>query len=304
MGEVLFTTNDVAKILRVDKSTIKRWTDEGKLKCFRTPGGHRKFRSEDVYDFMSANNYDNHSLQALPQMMSDEMIISSIVHKKEYNVLHSVCFSAAIKGKKEEILMLFNEILSAGMQMSVLFDHVVKPTTKKLDHLVALDKLSVSEFHLAMNVLTSAIIRLNETTKKNPRNHKTIVCASIENGKNETELTALITLLEVNGFTTMNLGSGISAEAIGQFLTRTKPFAVCLYTSFTANRDLLTSELQKVAEFARSNGSHCIVGGGAFSADTVKAMENVNYSASFAEIEAMQFGAMNIISTLSHHSNK
>ena len=31
MTELLFTTNDVAKLLQVDKSTVKRWTDEGKL---------------------------------------------------------------------------------------------------------------------------------------------------------------------------------------------------------------------------------------------------------------------------------
>jgi excisionase family DNA binding protein len=304
MGEVLFTTNDVANILRVDKSTIKRWTDEGKLKCFRTPGGHRKFRSEDVYDFMSENNYDSHSLQTLPQMMSDEMIIRSIVHKKEFNVLHSVCFSAAIKGKKEEITMLFNEILGTGLSLSVMLDSVVKPTTKKLEHLVTLEKLTVSEFHLAMNVLTSAIIHLNETIKKYPRNHKTIVCASIENGMNEMELAALITLLEMNGFTTMNLGTGISADAINQFLTRTKPFAVCLYTAFSSNKDLLVAEVQKVAESATTNGTHCIAAGNALNLAQIKSIDTVQYCQSFEEIESMQFGKSNIGTNISHHSNK
>jgi excisionase family DNA binding protein len=303
MGEVLFTTNDVASILRVDKSTIKRWTDEGKLKCFRTPGGHRKFRSEDVYEFMSANHYDNQSLQALPQMMSDEMIIRSIVNKKEFNVLHSVCFSAAIKGKKEEIIVLFTEVLSAGLPLSSIFDNIVRPTTKKLDHLVSLEKLSVSEFHLAMNVLTSAIVRMNETAKKYPHNHKTIVCASLENGKNETELAAVIAMLEVNGFTTMNLGAGISAEAVNQFLTRTKPYAVCVYTSFTANRELLMTELQKVAESAKTNGTHCIAGGDAFTPVQGAAMDNVSFCRSFAEIEQMNFGTLNIITTSQNRSN-
>ena len=227
-------------------------------------------------------------------------IIRTIVHKKEFNVLHSVCFSAAIKGKKEEIIMLFNEILSAGLSLASLLDNVVKPTTKKLDHLVTLEKLSVSEFHLAMNVLTSAIIQLNETIKKYPRNHKTVVCASIENGKNETELSAVITLLEMNGYTTMNLGSGISAEAINQFVTRTKPFAVCVYTSFTLNKESLLNELRKVAESAKSNGSHCMAGGNAFVHESTKAIDHVAFCTSFEEIESTQFGTSNIISTISH----
>lgn len=301
MGEVLFTTHDVANILHVDKSTVKRWTDEGKLKCFRTPGGHRKFRSEDLYNFITENNYGSHSVQALPQVMSDEMIIRSIVQKREYNVLHSVCFSSAIKGKKQELLTLFGESINAGLSVSSLFDHVVKPTVKKLGFLLVQDKLSISEFHLAQNVLTSAIIQLNETSSKQTRNHKTVVCASIENGKNDIELAAVMTLLEVNGYTAMNLGSGINAEAINQFIVRTKPFAVCLYTTFSDNKDQLVVELQKVTEMAKSCGSHCIVGGNAFNQEVVKQLDTVKFCGSFAEIETMEFGN---VKTLSIHQNK
>ncbi|MFA6468403.1 MAG: helix-turn-helix domain-containing protein [Bacteroidota bacterium] len=290
MGEVLFTTNDVATILRVDKSTVKRWTDEGKLKCFRTPGGHRKFRSEDLYDFIAAHNYGNLSLQSLPQIMSDEMIIRSIIHKKEFNVLHSVCFSAAIKGKKQEILSLFSESISGGLTLTGIFDHIVRPTVKKLGLLLSQGKISVSEFHLAQNVITASIIQLNDSVKKQPRNQKTVVCASIDNGKNEMELVAVITMLELNGFTALNLGSGISAEEINQFLVRTKPFAVCLHTSFTENAEKLVSELKKVAAIAKACGAHCIVAGNAFDRNEVKQLDDVKFCGTYEEIGTMQFG--------------
>ncbi len=289
MAEVLFTTNDAANILRVDKSTVKRWTDEGILKCFRTPGGHRKFRSEDLYNFISENNYGNQTDKALPQLISDEMILRSIVQKKEFNVLHSVCFSGAIKGKKQEILTLFSECLSAGLSVTALFDNVVKPTAKKLSILLSQNKLSVSEFHLAKNVLISAIIQLNDTAERHERNHKIIVCASVENGKNEIELAAVATMLETNGYTALNLGSGINAEEINQFVVRTKPFAVCMYTTFTANAEQLTLELKIIAELSKSSGSHCIVGGEAFNNEIVKGMDDVTFCSSFAEIESMQF---------------
>jgi excisionase family DNA binding protein len=32
--ELLLTTKDVAEMLQVDKSTVKRWTDNGKQVCF------------------------------------------------------------------------------------------------------------------------------------------------------------------------------------------------------------------------------------------------------------------------------
>lgn len=58
MNEQFLSTDDVAKVLHVGKSTIKRWTDEGKLKCFRTPGGHRKFKATNVEEFIKTYHFD------------------------------------------------------------------------------------------------------------------------------------------------------------------------------------------------------------------------------------------------------
>ena len=58
MHNPLLTTDNVSKILHVGKSTVKRWTEEGKLKCFRTPGGHRKFKVESVQEFIRNYEYD------------------------------------------------------------------------------------------------------------------------------------------------------------------------------------------------------------------------------------------------------
>lgn len=58
MNEQFFSTEDVSRILHVGKSTIKRWTDEGKIKCFRTPGGHRKFKTDFLLDFIQTYHFD------------------------------------------------------------------------------------------------------------------------------------------------------------------------------------------------------------------------------------------------------
>ncbi len=48
MRERFHSTAELARICGVSISTIKRWTDSGLLRCVRTPGGHRKFRLQDV----------------------------------------------------------------------------------------------------------------------------------------------------------------------------------------------------------------------------------------------------------------
>ncbi len=52
MSERLYTTVDVAKVCKVSLRTVIRWVDEGKLSSFRTPGGHRRVREEDLMKFL------------------------------------------------------------------------------------------------------------------------------------------------------------------------------------------------------------------------------------------------------------
>ncbi|MQA00421.1 MAG: helix-turn-helix domain-containing protein [Dehalococcoidia bacterium] len=36
------------EILGVNESTVRRWADTGEIRCYRTPGGHRRFAEEDM----------------------------------------------------------------------------------------------------------------------------------------------------------------------------------------------------------------------------------------------------------------
>lgn len=44
----LLSLDEAAKVLGVSKSPMRRWEEEGHLKPERTPGGHRRDRSEDL----------------------------------------------------------------------------------------------------------------------------------------------------------------------------------------------------------------------------------------------------------------
>lgn len=291
MAEILFTTNDAANMLRVDKSTIKRWTDEGKLKCLRTPGGHRKFKSDDLYSFMAEFKYGDDWRQTLPQHVSDDYVIRNIVQNKEYNILHSVCFSDAIKGKKDEVIELFNKVFRAGLSAALMFDHILLPTLKKIEILLSQNKIVLSEYKLAQNVLTTAVIRMNDFVEKNEKNFKTIVCTSIDSGKNDIELTALNTLLEINGYTILNLGMEMESEALKQFLQRIKPFAVYIYIFNPENLKSSYAEIVKIIQFIKKYGTHCVIGGSKIDAAIFNQYNNVTVCSSFVDFDLTNFNS-------------
>lgn len=48
------TPGAVARLFGVSVVTVATWADSGKLPHFRTPGGQRRFRPEDVEAFIDA----------------------------------------------------------------------------------------------------------------------------------------------------------------------------------------------------------------------------------------------------------
>lgn len=51
----VFTTYDIGRMTGTDPTTVHKWIDRGLLRGYRTPGGHRRVRSEDLRTFLAAH---------------------------------------------------------------------------------------------------------------------------------------------------------------------------------------------------------------------------------------------------------
>ncbi len=50
------TLGQAAKYLGVAQSTIRKWSDDGRVRAFYTPGGHRRYRRGDLEDFLNRSS--------------------------------------------------------------------------------------------------------------------------------------------------------------------------------------------------------------------------------------------------------
>ncbi|HEV2260570.1 MAG TPA: helix-turn-helix domain-containing protein [Streptosporangiaceae bacterium] len=50
----LLTTPEVADLFRVHKATVARWLETGKIPGIRTPGGHLRFREDEIRALLAA----------------------------------------------------------------------------------------------------------------------------------------------------------------------------------------------------------------------------------------------------------
>ncbi len=55
-----FSTSEVARYCHVTADTIRKWAEAGRIRVFKTPGGHRRIRREDLLRFLRENSIPIH----------------------------------------------------------------------------------------------------------------------------------------------------------------------------------------------------------------------------------------------------
>ena len=63
-------------LLNINQSTLRHWADDGLVRAYRTPGGHRRFAREDIYALMDNGQRSGGALAAQPDI--DRMVLNQV----------------------------------------------------------------------------------------------------------------------------------------------------------------------------------------------------------------------------------
>ncbi len=80
-----FSTSEVARYCHVTADTIRKWAEAGRIDVFKTPGGHRRIRRDDLVHFLKDNNIplhpdlDNSGVKVL--VVDDEKAVISVIRR-------------------------------------------------------------------------------------------------------------------------------------------------------------------------------------------------------------------------------
>ena len=80
-----FSTSDVARFCHVTPDTVRKWAEAGRIPVFKTPGGHRRIRRDDLIRFLKENEIPIHvDLQedgTRVLVVDDEQSIAGIIER-------------------------------------------------------------------------------------------------------------------------------------------------------------------------------------------------------------------------------
>lgn len=254
MNEVLYTTDDLAKMFRVGKSTIKRWTDEGKLQCFKTPGGHRKFKPSNVHEFIKQYHYEIIT-PILPFSRTAEEISSNSMTLSVDESIEEM-FRNSTKGLRQPIEAAFSNKMMQESHLSSVFDQLLTPVLRMIHTKYQQRQITSVEFQIAKNTLTHSLIHFAETLPKSEKKNVEMYCLSVHEGMNEVELKAVELLLENIGMTVYNLGTVLTKYAANDIVQQCKPDDVFVVLSLDHSTDEIVRQFNSLVTGVKSYGGN------------------------------------------------
>jgi excisionase family DNA binding protein len=64
--------HEACRLLGVDQSTLRRWSDSGKVPVFRTPGGHRRYAESELLALVGNGSRRFERQRAFPRQLADQ----------------------------------------------------------------------------------------------------------------------------------------------------------------------------------------------------------------------------------------
>jgi excisionase family DNA binding protein len=131
----LYSTDEVAKLFQINRSTVKRWTDEKKLDCTKTPGGHRRFSREAIIAFSKRFRFSDKHVQESLLQSDDAFVVDRLVSDIDSSSIQSDLMFAAMNGKRFDVRTILMNNLPASFSFEIVIQRLIVPLLRKLDQL-------------------------------------------------------------------------------------------------------------------------------------------------------------------------
>jgi excisionase family DNA binding protein len=249
------STEQVARLLNVTVSTIKRWADEGIIACVKTPGGHRKFELSEITRFAEVQGMKLSG--ATPPPLAEDQLeqLQLGIHAQNYHRVANLFLEEALQGDREGLYQLLLYVTKHHISFATIADEIIRPALAQIGERWHQGALEVSHEHRASEAISEGLIRLAPELYRKASNGLTAVCACAEGEQPEICLRFMAYALELDGWTVHFLGANTPFDTITSFARAMEPELVCLSLSLTRHRKDLMEGMAQISRAVLSESS-------------------------------------------------
>lgn len=258
MVDILLKTRQLAELLNVSVSSIKRWVDLGELPATRTVGGHRLVSLSGAIKFALARDLPTRQILefARESMDSAPQPVTNPPTWEELAVALKRDRSASARD------LLVSSYATFGGSIA-LADELIRPAMEALGHDWERGSLDVYQEHRASRMVESALMELLRTLPV-PAADSPLAIGAAPEGDLYTlpGLLAELTLREL-GWDVVNLGPNLPLTSLGRAVRIQQPRLVWLSVSFVKDEESFLHDYHSFYASASMTETAVVLGGSA-----------------------------------------
>ena len=267
---MLLTTSEVAGLLAVHTSTVKRWTAEGHLVSYKTEGGHRRIHLNHVLAAARERGIPTFLDAFHPWEANVWLAVHQASRRQDFRRVHSLSLSWLSQGETDLMGHLLFEV---GRRPDIPFTRFLDCGIRGLMARVGEEwmggRLQVGEEHMATQVVLEALVRLrpgwdrlgfHSGAGSDPP--PVAVVGAMEGDQHELGAQSVRILLEREGWRVYYLGADVPVEEFASIQVAQVACLVCI--SFSPRNTLpdLQRALRVLGEFYRPGYPYALALGG------------------------------------------
>ena len=255
-------SKEVASIMGVNVSTIKRWTDSGKLDCYQTVGGHRKFLLSHLKNFLNDKINQKLKVNIIQYLNKGEKELVQRIDRIDYKYLRDYLFQLSLQQSVDSIHDVINSLLIKGEPQYRIYDELILNVLNRIGDLWLNNKLSIADEHIMTETIRNVMYRIHsEISKNNVKRPKKVICMTLTNDEHEIPLVMIQSILDEINIPTTNLGPNIPVPEIESKIQVVNPTHLIISSNYVLDTDTFNSEITQLLQICHKNDIQILIGG-------------------------------------------
>jgi MerR family transcriptional regulator, light-induced transcriptional regulator len=187
------------------------------MKCYRTPGGHRRFELDHITEFQRTRGFEATGI--LIEEDSEVPYLDIYLNQKKSEKIREALIFLALHNQSGRIRELLERLYIRGVALAELYDEMILPVLDLLDESMKSQTVSFGQYRVAANNLEAALFYFFPRVIRRRPNGNTALCAAPQDGS-ILLVNAVARILEVEGWESLNLGVNTPFEAMAEMVER------------------------------------------------------------------------------------
>jgi len=255
-------SKEVASIMGVNVSTIKRWTDSGKLDCYQTVGGHRKFLLSHLKNFLKEKINQKLKVNIIQYLNKGEKELVQRIDRIDYKYLRDYLFQLSLQQSVDSIHDVINSLLIKGEPQYRIYDELILNVLNRIGDLWSNNKLSIADEHTMTETIRNVMYRIHsEISKNNVKIPKKVICMTLTNDEHEIPLVMIQSILDEINIPSTNLGPNIPVPEIESKIQVVNPTHLIISSNYVLDTDTFNSEISQLLQICHKKDIEILIGG-------------------------------------------